>query len=159
MLQRDIAREAIFGFMGAGIAMAGFRSFQAAARSTKWPRTSAKVVGARITERSSKGLAGEAAPTIYAIEISYEFVAQGVTHLKSHVEPERVSWSLSSLAEGQLKRYLNGVLVDIRYNPERPDESMLASQQPTRLGAIVSIAVGTLIIIGVLKFHILATDA
>ena len=111
MLQRDIAREAIFGFVGASIAIAGLRSFQAAARSTKWPRTSAKVVGARVIERPSRG--DDATPTIYAIEISYEFVVQGETHLKSHVEPERISWSLASLAEGQLKRYPNGVLVDI----------------------------------------------
>lgn len=159
MFQQDIVREAFFGFMGGSIAIAGLRSFQAAAQSAVWPRTSAKVVGARVVERPSRASAGDASRTIYAIEISYEFEAQGETHLKSHVEPERVSWSLASLAESQLRRYPNGALVDVCYNPKRPRESILVSQRPTRWGAITTTAVGAMIIIGVLIFHILATDA
>lgn len=91
-----------------------------ALRTYRWPTTTGTVRGTRIRSSSGEGT------TTYRPKIRYEYEVQGTSYVSSRIAVgDWPSFRSRSKARSWLEEYPDGDQVTVRYNPRRPDKSVL----------------------------------
>ena len=108
-----------FLIIGAAILFFGLRSIQRAKASSDWPSVSGIVVSSAVD--SSRGDNG----TTYKAEILYDYEVNSTKYSSNRVGYGDYGSSNPSGARQVVNRYKEGLVVDVFYMPESPEESVL----------------------------------
>lgn len=101
------------------------RSARKASASTRWPMTNGRILSSQVRSHRSLNSSGTHT-TIYEPEVSYEYNANGQDYQSKQVSFGMVAGaSWTGWAESVVEKYPEGSLVQVSYNPTKPDEAVL----------------------------------
>jgi len=91
--------------------------------------------------------------TLYRPAVVYEYEAAGQHHKGNRIaQSPGINRGIPVFAEKTVKRYPPGSAVDVRFNPERPAESVLEPRVPAGWIVVMVIAVALLGLAGHIYF-------
>ncbi len=126
---------AIFCLLGGIFLLIGIAGQKKAAKSAAWPTASGTVLSSSIIEKSSMDDDG-ASSSSYEPRVVYQYSIMGTAY-----EGKRISFGEKNAGRKKcneiVARYPAGSLVNVRYNPEKPDEAVLESSARGSTGNII----------------------
>jgi hypothetical protein len=145
----------VFLGVGIGISTWGSSVLKNAKASSSWPIVEGKVVASDVErERSTSGTGGERrTSTTYKANVFYEYSVDGTKYSSDKVSFGEYSSSNQRHARQIVNRYRKGKIVQVYYNPGKPDVAVLepgvswSSYMPLGMGVVFAIA-GTAAFIG-----------
>src|SRR4029077_17588889 len=147
---------AIGGF-GLAILAIVVSSLREAAAMKGWPGAQRRVVSAKVEEYRQSVSRGTGGPrdrmTLYRPVLLYEYEVAGKCFRGSRIgETPGPDRGAPEFAQKVVNRYPGGSAVAVRYNPRRPDESVLAPRVPGSwiFGAAIGVA---LLVLAAYTYH------
>jgi len=119
------------GLTGAGLLIAGIYQRNRIAASQSWPRAIGTITSGSIVREYSNDSTG------YSVALTYEYLANGVTHTGKRIGFSRRVFSRSSRAQTELERYPVNSAVIVYFNPEKPGDAVLVRNYPDSIILIV----------------------
>ncbi|HYD25422.1 MAG TPA: DUF3592 domain-containing protein [Croceibacterium sp.] len=113
----------------AGFGYAHFRAAGKAKASESWPSAMGKVSGCEVVEEKSRDREGHTT-TWYNPVVSYAYSVGGSEYRSERLRFGNYRCSTRQKAEAMLAPYPVGATPAVRYNPERPEESVLETRKP-----------------------------
>jgi len=133
-----------FGLAVLAIVVASLRE---AAAMKRWPVAQGRVLSAKVEEYRESVSRGTGGPhdrlTLYHPVLLYEYEVAGKRFHGSRVaQSPGLDRGTSEFAEKVVQRYSSGSSVAVRYNPKRPEESVLEPRVPRSwiFGAAIGVA-------------------
>jgi hypothetical protein len=115
----DVARL-VFSAMAIGLILVGLFTMRETSRSRGWLKTGATIVSSRVTE-----YAGKSGRT-YRPMVIYAYSVGPARFMSSRIAFRQSASSSRAAAEGIAARYRAGTRVEIRYDPQDPEQAVLA---------------------------------
>lgn len=112
-----------FIFVGAAVFLLGIENFIRARNSVAWPIIAGHVINSRVTAYSS--MLSNHSRTSYRAEVLYTYQLSGVTYSSNHIGFEDPGSTDPSQAEAIASKYTEGAFVNVHYNPQSPELSVL----------------------------------
>lgn len=96
------------------------------ADSKTWPKTTGEIVRCSIRyERSNR-------QSVVCPDVAYKYTVEGVEYVSTRLALVEINTSSEELAEGKAAKYSRGQLVDVYYNPKKPDFAVLTVGDSTQ---------------------------
>ena len=137
----------VIGGFGLAILAIVVSSLREAAAMKRWPVAEGRVLSAKVEEYRESVSRGTGGPrdrmTLYRPVLVYEYEVAGKRFRGSRIaQSPGLNRGLPEFAQKVLDRYPVGRVVAVRYNPRRPDESVLEPRVPGSwiFGAAVGVA-------------------
>jgi hypothetical protein len=142
----DVVALVIGGF-GLAVLAIVVSSLQEAAAMKRWPVAQGRVLSAKVEKYRESVSRGTGGPrdrmTLYRPVLVYEYEVAGKRFRGSRIaQSPGLNRGVPEFAEKVVKRYRAGSAVMVRYNPRRPDESVLEPRVPGSwiFGAAIGVA-------------------
>ena len=142
----DVVALAIGGF-GLAVLAIVVSSLREAAAMKRWPVAEGRVLSAKVEKYRTSVSRGTGGPrdrmTLYRPILLYEYEVAGKRFRGSRVaQSPGLNRGVPEFAQKVVDRYPIGSAVAVRYNPRRPDESVLEARVPNSwiFGAAVGVA-------------------
>ena len=113
-----------FIFVGAVVFLIGARDFNRARESVTWPAVKGLIARSEMTSHLSSGAHGSSS-TVYHAEILYNYRLSGVPYSSNRVSFGDYDSGFPSHAQAIVNRYPKGISVQVYYNPQSPELSVL----------------------------------
>ena len=137
----------MIGGFGLAVLVIVVSSLREAAAMKRWPVAQGRVLSAKVEEYRtsvSRGAGGARdRMTLYRPVLLYEYEVTGKRFRGSRVaQSPGLDRGVPDFAEKVVERYPSGSAVAVRYNPKRPDESVLEPRVPGSwiYGAAIGVA-------------------
>jgi hypothetical protein len=137
----------VIGGFGLAILAIVVSSLREAAAMKHWPVAQGRVLSAKVEEYRQSISRGTGGPrdrmTLYQPVLLYEYEVAGKRFQGSRIaQSPGLNRGVPEFAEKLVERYPSGSAVMVRYNPKRPDESVLEPRVPASwiFGAAVGVA-------------------
>jgi hypothetical protein len=137
----------VIGGFGLAVLAIVASSLREAAAMKRWPVSEGRVLSAKVEEYRtsvSRGVGGpRARMTLYRPVLLYEYEVRGKRFQGSRVaQSPGLDRRVPEFAQKVVERYPSGSTVAVRYNPKRPDESVLEPRVPGSwiFGAAIGVA-------------------
>jgi phage terminase large subunit-like protein len=127
-------------------------SLREAAAMKRWPVARGRVLSSKVEEyRADAGSGNFGGPrgrmTLYRPVVLYEYEVGGQRYRGDRIaQSPGMDKGVDVFAQAVAKRYATGSAVDVRFNPQRPAESVLEPRVPRAWIFALAIAVGLLIL-------------
>ncbi len=114
----------IFGLLFTVVGYATYKYFtspleEEAKASESWPSVSGEITTSKIESHTSNG------DRLYSANIHYSYVIKGEKYSGSGITNADASTSVQSSVKKDLKKYPKGKIVDVYYDPDFPEISVL----------------------------------
>ena len=136
----------LFGGFGLIVAAILVASLREAAAMKRWPVAKGRVLSSRVEEYvdivGSRGSRSRARIKLYRPIVTYEYTIDG-RRFQSNRITQSPAWNRGApdFAEQIVQRYPAGSVIDVRYNPKRPADSVLKPSVPNwKLGFAIAVA-------------------
>src|SRR3954467_2918964 len=146
MHRRRVVALVIGGF-GLAVLAIVVSSLREAAAMKRWPAAEGRVLSAKVEKYRASVSRGTGGPrdrmTLYRPVLLYEYEVAGKRFRGSRIaQSPGLDRGVPEFAQKVIDRYPVGTAVAVRYNPKRPDESVLEARVPGSwiFGAAVGIA-------------------
>jgi hypothetical protein len=141
----------VIGGFGLAVLALVVISLREAAAMKRWPVAQGRVLSAKVEEYRtsvSRGVGGaRARMTLYRAALVYEYEVAGKRFRGTRVaQSPGLDRGVPDFAAKVVERYPSGSAVGVRYNPKRPDESVLEPRVPTSWIYGAAIGVGLLVL-------------
>jgi Protein of unknown function (DUF3592) len=147
----------MIGGFGLAVLAIVVSSLREAAAMKRWPVAEGRVLSAKVEEYRksvSRGVGGARARlTLYRPALLYEYKVTGKRFQGSRVaQSPGLDRGVPEFAAKVVERYPSGSRVAVRYNPKRPDESVLEPRVPGSwiFGATIGVA---LLVLAAYTYH------
>ncbi len=150
----------LLALMGVVFFGVGFSILSTARASKSWPTDEGKVSDLKIVEREETETDKSGRPhtrTMYTPELTYAYEVEGRTYQGSDLTPGggKSSYSLRSMAEGELAPYTRAPAVSVHYNPQDPARACLRTEAGFAPIAFMGFGCVALLAGGALVFRLL----
>lgn len=122
-----------------GFGYVHYRAASKASASESWPSAPGKLLRAEIVVEESSNSEG-GTTTWYNPVVAYAYAVAGRKLEGKRLRFGDVRSTIRKRAEETLAPYASGGTVGVRYNPERPEECVLASRAPAATVLILALA-------------------
>ena len=137
----------VIGGFGLAVLAIVVASLREAAAMKRWPVAQGRVLSSKVQEYRESISRGTGGPrdrmTLYQPVLLYEYEVAGKRFQGSRIaQSPGLNRGVPEFAEKLVERYPSGSAVMVRYNPKRPDESVLEPRVPASwiFGAAVGVA-------------------
>jgi len=137
----------VIGGFGLAVLAIVVSSLREAAAMKRWPVAGGRVLSAKVEEYRESVSRGTGGPhdrmTLYRPVLLYEYEVAGQRFRGSRItQSPGLDRGVPEFAQKVIDRYPVGSAVAVRYNPRRPDESVLEARVPNSwmFGAAVGVA-------------------
>ena len=137
----------VIGGFGLAILAIVVSSLREAAAMKRWPAAQGRVLSAKVEEYRESVSRGTGGPrdrmTLYRPALLYEYEVAGKRFRGSRIaQSPGLDRGVPEFAEKVVQCYPDGSAVAVRYNPKRPDESVLEPRVPGSwiFGAAIGVA-------------------
>jgi hypothetical protein len=137
----------VMGGFGLAILALVVSSLREAAAMKRWPVAQGRVLSAKVEEYRTSTSRGTGGPrdrlTLYRAALVYEYEVAGKRFRGTRVaQSPGMDRGVPEFAAKTVGRYPSGSAVGVRYNPKRPDESVLEPRVPASwiYGAAIGVA-------------------
>ena len=137
----------VIGGFGLAVLAIVASSLREAAAMKRWPVSEGRVLSAKVEEYRTSVSSGAGGPrarmTLYRPVLLYEYEVTGKRFQGNRVaQSPGLDRGVSEFAAKVVERYPSGSTVAVRYNPKRPDESVLEPRVPASwiFGAAIGVA-------------------
>ncbi len=130
----------IFAGIGVWLILRYQKNKEKARQSLNWPRTSGRVIEARIAEHESEDEDGHVTST-YSPVVRYEYQVNGVAYTGNQLSVGSSVIAISDRKKVQqtINQYPPGKLVMVYYNPQNPAEAALEPRLTSKAELILGI--------------------
>ena len=135
-----VASGLLFVVIGAAFAFFGFRSYQLGIQSKGWPATNGSVIQSEVVKRTrTTGTGANRRKVVEHIpEVAYSYSVDGQPYRSSRI----TFGAINKLNAGKtVARYPKGKRIKVFYNPQKPDQAVLAPGAGAT-GSLVFIGIG-----------------
>src|SRR5438477_6779266 len=147
----------VIGGIGVAVLAIVVSSLREAAAMKRWPVAEGRVLSAKVEKYRESVSRGTGGPhdrmTLYRPVLLYEYEVAGKLFRGSRIaQSPGLDRGVSGFAEKVVQRYPAGSAVSVRYNPKRPDESVLEPRVPASwiFGAAIGVA---LLVLAAYTYH------
>lgn len=137
----------VIGGFGLAVLAIVVSSLREAAAMKNWPIAQGRVLSAKVEEYRESISRGTGGPrdrmTLYRPVLLYEYEVAGKRFRGSRItQSPGLNRGVPEFAEKLVERYPSGSAVMVRYNPKRPDESVLEPRVPASwiFGAAIGVS-------------------
>ena len=144
----------VCGGFGLAIVALAISSLREAAAMKRWPVAKGRVLSSTVQEYQADAGSGNfgasrARMTLYRPVVVYEYEVDGKRFRGDRIaQSPGMNKNVPYLAEQTAQRYPSGSAVDVRFNPNRPNESVLEPRVPRSWLFALAIAVALLVLAG-----------
>jgi hypothetical protein len=122
----------------AGFAFAHFRAVAKANAAESWPTAFATVESCDVVEEESTDRQGHTT-TWYRAEVAYSYSVGGAQHRSRRLRFGNYRSASRRKAEAMLDRYRGMTTVPVRYNPDKPAESVIETVKPGPIYLVMAV--------------------
>ena len=137
----------VIGGFGLAVLAIVVSSLREAAAMKRWPVAQGQILSAKVEEYRESISRGTGGPrdrmTLYRPVLLYEYEVEGNRFRGSRIaQSPGLNRGVPEFAEKVVERYRAGSTVAVRYNPKRPDESVLEPRVPGSwiFGAVIGVS-------------------
>jgi hypothetical protein len=130
-----------------GFALIHFKGVSRAKAASKWPSAAATVLSSEVVVEES-GDTMEAGTTWYNPVVNYSYVVEGRELRGSRLRFGNPRSARRSKSEAAISKYVPGSSTTIRYNPEKPEDSVLETGKPSPIYLVLAVFGVPFIVLG-----------
>jgi hypothetical protein len=141
----------VIGGFGLAVLALVVTSLREATAMKRWPVAQGRMLSAKVKEYQSSVSRGVGGPrarmTLYRPALVYEYEVTGKRFRGTRLaQSPGLDRGVPDFAAKVVERYPSGSAVDVRYNPKRPDESVLEARVPSSWIFATAVGVSLLVL-------------